>query len=140
MKGVELIKIPTITDQRGNLSVSELNKDFPFEVKRIFWIYGIPENEERAAHAHRHQAQVLISLAGKFTITLDDGKSKETLIMENPSEGLLVPPGVWITLNNFSKGSVCLVLAPESYDEFEYLRDYNDFLEWKNSNNEFLIN
>ena len=130
MKGVSLIEIPKMSDHRGNLSVVENFREFPIAIKRIFWLYGIPEGQGRAAHAHKEQIQLIIPVAGHFTVVLDNGKDKETYFMDKPNEGLLVNPPIWISLENFSKDAVCLVVCPEVYDESDYMREYDEFLEW----------
>ena len=131
MNGVKIIELPTISDHRGRVTVAELTRVLPFEVERIFWIYEVPENKIRASHAHRLQQQVLFPLGGSFIVKLDDGISSDSFRMDEPSKGLLIPAGVWISISNFSTGAICLVLSPAPYDETEYIHDYHEFLEWK---------
>ena len=126
-----------MSDHRGNLSVVENFREFPIEIKRLFWLYGIPEGQGRAAHAHKQQIQFIISVAGHFTVVLDNGVEKETYFMDKPNEGLLINPPIWISLEDFSKDAVCLVVCPEIYDESDYMREYDEFLEWiKNQGNQ----
>lgn len=120
-----------MSDHRGNLSVVEQLREVPFEIKRLFWIYGVPEGQGRAAHAHKEQAQFVLPMSGSFDIVLDNGEdAKETYHMNQPDRGLLIEPGTWISLENFSKNAVCLVIAPEPYDESDYMREYDEFLDW----------
>lgn len=130
MKGVELIDIPKMSDHRGNLSVVEQTRHLPFEIKRIFWLYGVPEGKGRAAHAHKEQTQFIVPVSGHFRIVIDNGKEKETFIMNQPNKGLLIRPGNWISLEDFSKDAVCMVVCPEFYNESEYMREYDEFLEF----------
>ena len=130
MAKAEIIEIPKMSDARGNLSVVENFREFPVEIKRIFWIYGVPEGQGRAAHAHKEQMQLIIPTSGHFTVKIDDGEEITTFCMDEPNKGLLVPPGNWISLENFSKDAVCMVVAPEVYDESDYMREYDEFLEF----------
>ena len=132
MKGVELISIPKMSDHRGNLSVVENFREFPVEIKRVFWIYGVPEGEGRAAHAHKEQIQLLIPMSGHFNVVVDNGAEKESFYLDKPNQGLLIYPPIWISLENFSKDAVCMVVCPEIYDESDYMREYDEFLEYLN--------
>jgi len=124
------IDIPHFGDSRGDLSVLESQKDIPFEVKRVFWTYNVPEGKSRGAHAHKEQRQVLIAIAGSYTVNVDDGKEQRAFLLDNPYKGLLVEPGEWSSEDFFSPGAVCLVLCDDLYDEKDYIRDYNEFKEW----------
>lgn len=119
------------SDSRGNISVVENSETVPFEVKRIYYLYDIPGGEDRGGHAHRELNQLIVAVSGSFTVTLDDGNVKRSFTLNRPYHGLLVKPGIWRTLNDFSSGSVCLVLASEKYDEGDYIRDYKDFIEFR---------
>lgn len=119
------------SDRKGNLSVVENGKTVPFDVKRIYYLYDVPGGAERGAHAHKELYQLLIATSGSFTITLDDGSVKRTFTLNRPYQGLLIVPGIWRELNDFSSGAVCLVLASEKYDASDYIRDYDDFLMFK---------
>lgn len=116
---------------KGNISVIENNTTVPFEVKRIYYLYDVPGGESRGGHAHKELRQLVIAASGSFDVTLDDGKVKRTFSLNHPYQGLLIVPGIWRELNNFSSGSVCLVLASMGYDENDYIRDYNEFVEHK---------
>ena len=123
--------LPKIYDPRGNLTVAEQMKNVPFEVKRVYWTYDVPAGERRGGHAHKECVEFIIAVSGSFTVTLDDGKgNRKDFHLNHPWEGLLVPTGIWRTLEDFSSGAVCLVLASELFDEDDYVYDYNDFLEY----------
>ena len=119
------------SDRKGNLSVVENGKDVPFPVKRVYYLYDVPGGESRGGHAHKALHQLIVAVSGSFSVTLDDGKDKQTFVLNRPYQGLLVVPGIWRTLDDFSSGSVCLVLASEKYDENDYIRDYNEFIRFK---------
>lgn len=121
------------SDRKGNLSVVENGKDVPFDVNRIYYLYDVPSGESRGGHAHKVLYQLIVAASGSFAVTLDDGKDKRTFMLNRPYQGLLVVPGIWRTLDDFSTGSVCLVLASEKYDEEDYIRDYKDFIQNKNN-------
>lgn len=120
------------SDRKGNISVVENNKDIPFEVKRVYYLYDVPGGESRGAHAHKELCQLIIAASGSFTVTLDDGNVKRTFLLNRPYQGLYIKPGIWRDLDDFSSGSVCLVLASHPYDEKDYIRNYEDFLGYKN--------
>ncbi len=120
------------SDRKGNITVVENNETVPFEVKRTYYLYDIPGGEERGAHAHKELRQLIIAASGSFDVVLNDGNVKRTFTLNRPYQGLLVVPGIWRELNNFSSGSVCLVLASMPYEVEDYIRDYNEFLEFKN--------
>ena len=124
----KIIQIPKISDKRGNLSFIEENKHIPFEIKRIYYLYDVPGDSVRAGHAHKNLHQLMIAISGSFDITLDDGVNKKTINLRKPYEGLYIPPMMWRDLDNFSSGSVCLVLASDYFDESEYYRNYNEFI------------
>lgn len=119
------------SDSRGNISVVENCKTVPFDVKRLYYLYDVPGGESRGGHAHKELSQLIIAASGSFTVTLDDGKVKRAFTLNRPYQGLLVKPGVWRNLDDFSSGSVCLVLASEKYDESDYIREYEDFIEYR---------
>ena len=125
-----LIELNKITDPRGNLSVIE--KDIiPFEFKRVYYLYDVPSDAYRGGHAHREQSEYLIALSGSFDVILDDGENKIKHTLNKPNKGLLITPGIWRELENFSSGAVCLVLASDVYEEADYIRDYSSFLNYK---------
>ncbi len=116
---------------KGNLSVVENQKDIPFDIKRVYYLYDVPGGESRGAHAHKELYQLMIAASGSFRVTLDDGQEKKSFYLNRPYQGLLVKPGLWRDLSDFSSGAVCLVLASEVYDENDYIRNYRDFLAFK---------
>lgn len=118
--------------ETGNITVVENDVTVPFDVKRTYYLYDVPGGESRGGHAHRGLYQLILAASGSFTVTLDDGKIKRSFILNRPYMGLLVVPGIWRTLDDFSSGSVCLVLASEKYDASDYIRDYDEFLRLKN--------
>ena len=120
------------SDRKGNISVVENGRDVPFNVKRAYYLYDVPGGESRGGHAHKELRQLIIAASGSFTVTLDDGHVKRTFTLNRPYQGLYVVPGIWRTLDDFSSGAVCMVLASEKYDASDYIRDYNEFLEYKN--------
>ena len=121
------------SDRKGNLSVVENGKDVPFSVKRVYYLYDVPGGESRGSHAHKALNLLVRAASGSFTVSLDDGKDKKTFVLKRPYEGLFIVPGIWRTLDDFSSGSVCLVLASEKYEEGDYIRDYDEFLSFRKS-------
>ncbi len=126
----KIINLPRITDPRGNLTVAEQLQHVPFEIKRVYWVYDVPAGEGRGGHAHKHCMSFIIAANGSFDVHLSNGKEEQVYHLNHPYQGLLVPTGVWRTLDDFSSGSVCLVLASDEFSEDDYIRDYNEFLEW----------
>jgi len=126
IKDIKIIDIPRIADSRGNLAVIE--KDCtPFEIKRVYYLYDVPSDAYRGGHAHKEQLEFLVALSGSFTVILDDGESKQSITLNKPNKGLLIPVGIWRELEDFSSGSVCLVLASDVFEESDYIREYKDF-------------
>lgn len=119
------------SDRKGNLSVVENGNTLPFDVKRVYYIYDVPGGESRGAHAHRDLHQLIVAASGSFRVTLDDGHIKRTFFLNRPYQGLYVKPGMWRVLDDFSSGSVCMVLASDVYSEEDYIRDYNTFLSFR---------
>lgn len=120
------------SDRMGNLSVVQNGETVPFDVKRIYYLYDVPGGESRGAHAHRDLSQLIVAVSGSFTVTLDDGHAKRSFFLNRPYQGLYVKPGIWRDLEDFSSGAVCMVLASEVYNEKDYIRDYKEFLEFRN--------
>ena len=100
-------------------------------MRRTYYLYDVPGGESRGGHAHRELSQLIIAASGSFTVTLDDGKVKRTFVLNRPYQGLYIVPGIWRTLDDFSTGAVCLVLASHGYDEADYIRDYDEFIKYK---------
>lgn len=119
--------------EKGNLTVVQNNVEIPFGVKRCYYLYDVPGGEERGGHAHKNLRQLIVAASGCFDVVLNDGVVRRTVSLNRPYLGLLIVPGIWRDLNNFSSGSVCLVLASEVYQKEDYIRDYNDFLVWKHN-------
>lgn len=119
------------SDRKGNLSIVQNGDTLPFDVKRVYYLYDVPGGESRGSHAHRDLSQLIVAAAGSFRVTLDDGKVKRSFFLNRPYQGLYVKPGIWRNLDDFSSGAVCMVLASHGYDESDYIRDYNDFMEYK---------
>ena len=127
MKNIEIIEIPKISDPRGNLAVIE-GSTIPFEMKRVYYLYDVPSDSYRGGHAHKEQYELLIPISGSFYVELFDGKSKKTVLLNNPNKGLLIKEMVWRELKGFSSGSICLVLNSGKFEEEEYIRDKNDYI------------
>lgn len=120
------------SDRMGNLTVVENGMSLPFDVKRVYYLYDVPGGENRGSHAHKKLSQLIIAASGSFTVSLDDGRYKRTFFLNRPYQALYVLPGVWRDLQDFSSGAVCMVLASDVYLEEDYIRNYNDFLQFRN--------
>ncbi len=127
----KIIQLSKIHNRAGNITIIENNLDIPFEVKRIYYLYDIPSNETRGGHAHKELYQLVIGASGSFNINLNDGVNDKTIFLNRPDFGLLIVPGIWRDLSDFSSGSVCLVFASEIYSENDYIRDYDEFITLK---------
>lgn len=131
-----LCELNKMHDKEGNLTFMYENEHVPFPINRVFYSYDIPGGEDRGAHAHKHCHQFLIAASGSFEVALDDGNNKRTVLLNRPFWGLHVPPGIWASEQGFSSGSICLVLASERYNEDDYIRNYDNYLDYiKNRNN-----
>lgn len=126
----KIMDIRKYTDNRGYLSVIEGGLDIPFEIKRIYYLYMVPEIA-RGAHAHRKLQQFMVATSGSVHVTMNDGREKKTFVLDKPWKGLLVPAGLWRDLDDFSGGTVVMVLASEKYITEDYIRDYDEFLKYK---------
>jgi dTDP-4-dehydrorhamnose 3,5-epimerase-like enzyme len=128
LRDCKVIDLPKIADPRGNLTFIEGERHIPFAIQRIFYLYDVPGGAERGGHAHKALHQLIIAMSGSFDVVLDDGTKKERFHLNRSYCGLYVCPMIWRELNNFSSGSVCMVLASNLYDEEDYYRDYNAYL------------
>ena len=124
----QIIELPKITDIRGNLSFIEGDKHIPFKIARVYYLYDVPGGSERGGHAHKALHQLIIAMSGSFDVVLDDGFEKKRVHLNRSYSGLYVCPMMWRELDNFSSGSVCMVLASNKYDEGDYYRDYSQYL------------
>lgn len=124
-----LIELPKITDRRGNLTFVEGHNHVPFAIQRVYYLYDVPGGAERGGHAHKGLHQLIVAMSGSFDVVLDDGRQKKRYHLNRSYYGLYVCPMIWRELDNFSSGSVCMVLASNLYDEDDYYRDYTQFLE-----------
>jgi dTDP-4-dehydrorhamnose 3,5-epimerase-like enzyme len=129
IKNCRVIEFPKICDARGNLTFIESERHIPFEVKRVFYLYDVPTGESRGAHAHKELQQLIICLSGSFDVVVDDGLGKARFHLNRPWRGLYVPPMIWGAEVNFDPGSVCIVLASDYYNEADYYRKYEEYVE-----------
>ena len=129
----KIIELPINHREKGNITVIENQKNIPFDTRRIYYLYDVPAGESRGGHAHKELKQLIVAAQGSFDVILSDGMKKRTVSLNRPFSGLLIVPGIWRELDNFSAGSVCLVLASAEFDEEDYIREYEDFIKWKNS-------
>ena len=120
------------SDRKGNLTVVENGVTLPFDVKRVYYLYDVPGGESRGSHAHKELEQLIVAASGSFRVTLDDGRTKRTFFLNRPYQGLYVKPGLWRDLDDFSSGAVCVVLASDVYRAEDYIRDYKDFIKFRN--------
>jgi hypothetical protein len=124
----KIVELPKITDPRGNLTFIEGGDHIPFDIQRVYYLYDVPGGAERGGHAHKGLHQLIIAMTGSFDVVLDDGKNKKRVHLARSYYGLYVCPMIWRELDNFSSGSVCMVLASNKYDEADYYRNYKDFM------------
>lgn len=120
------------SDRKGNLTVVENGETLPFDVKRVYYLYDVPGGESRGAHAHKELSQLIIAASGSFNVTLDDGNTKRSYFLNRPYQGLLIKPGIWRDLDDFSSGAVCMVLASDVYKPEDYIREYQEFIAFRN--------
>ncbi len=126
------LNLGIVNGDRGSLTVVENQQTIPFDINRIYYLYDIPSGSKRGGHAHKDLWQIILAASGSFDLVLDDGKVRRRVSLNRPHVGVLVVPGIWRELENFSAGAVCLVLASEKYLEDDYIRDYDEFLRIKN--------
>lgn len=127
----KIITLPKITDSRGNLTFVEGGNQIPFSIKRVYYLYDVPGGAERGGHAHKGLEQLIIAMSGSFDVVIDDGENKKRIHLNRSYSGLYICPMIWRELDNFSSGSVCMVLASNLYDENDYYRNYTDFISAK---------
>lgn len=129
LEDIKLIDIPKIVDEQGRGNLAVIEKDtYPFDIKRVYYLFDVPSDAYRGGHAHKEVYELLIAISGSFEVLLDDGKTKQKVMLNKPNKGLLIPTRIWRELDNFSSGAVCLVLASDVFDESDYIRDYNSFI------------
>jgi dTDP-4-dehydrorhamnose 3,5-epimerase-like enzyme len=124
----KVLELPVVHDRRGNLTFVEEFKHIPFELKRVYYLYDVPGGSQRGGHAHKSLHQLIVAMSGSFDVVLDDGKDKTRFHLNRSYQGLYVCPMIWREMDNFSSGSVCMVLASDFYDEQDYFRDYSEFM------------
>lgn len=124
----QIITLPKISDPRGNLTFIEGQNHIPFDIRRVYYLYDVPGGAERGGHAHKDLYQLIIAMSGSFDVVLNDGFNTKRVHLSRSYSGLYVCPMIWRELDNFSSGSVCMVLASNIYDEQDYYRDYNEYL------------
>lgn len=130
-----ILPLNKIHNRAGNITIVEGNNNVPFEIKRLYYLYDIPGGEDRGGHAHKELRQLIIAASGSFDVLLDDGTNKKIVTLNRPDYGLMIVPGIWRELMEFSSGAICLVLASEKYDEQDYIRDYESFKTFKDESN-----
>lgn len=129
-----ILKLNKIHNRAGNITIIEGKRNIPFDIKRVYYLYDIPSGEQRGGHAHKQLRQLIIAASGSFNVVIDDGTNKKIIRLDRPDYALIVQPGIWRELNEFSSGSICLVLASEIYSETDYIRDYESFINYCNGN------
>ena len=128
----KIVELSKVHNDAGNITVLENNKNIPFDIKRIYYLYDVPMGADRGGRGHYHLHQYIVAASGSFTFVLDDGVNKKEFFLNNPSKALHILPGIWREIKDFSSGSICLVLASHEYSEADYIREYEDFLRYIN--------
>ncbi len=126
-----ILVLDKIHSEAGNITVIESNHDIPFPIRRAYYLYDVPGGGSRGGHAHKQLYQLIVAASGSFDVLLDDGDNKKIVQLNRPYYGLLIVPGLWRELFEFSSGAICLVFTSQKYDESDYIRDYNEFRTWK---------
>jgi len=126
-----ILPLSKIHNRAGNITVVEGQKNIPFDVRRIYYLYDIPGGEARGGHAHKELHQLIIAASGSFDVLLDDGQNKKVVNLNRPDYGVMVVPGIWRELFEFSSGAICLVLASQKYNKYDYIRDYDQFINFR---------
>jgi hypothetical protein len=127
----KIVELSKVHNEAGNITVLENNSNIPFNINRIYYLYDIPMGADRGGHGHYELQQYIVAASGSFTFVLDDSVNKKEFFLNDPSKALHIQPGIWREIKGFSSGSICLVLASHEYNELDYIRDYNKFLEYK---------
>ncbi len=131
-----VLELSKIHNRSGNITIVQNGSDLPFDVRRIYYLYDVPSGSERGGHAHKELYQLIVAASGSFDVILDDSRSKKIVQLNRPDFGLLVIPGIWREIVNFSSGAICLVLASAKYQETDYIRDYQEFKDYICSGND----
>ena len=126
---MKILNLPKILDKRGNLSFIEQENHVPFKIRRTYWIYDVPGGEKRGGHAYKNNEELIVALSGSFDVIVNDGKEKKTFSLNRSYYGLYVPKGTWREMQNFSTNSLALILSSTNYDESDYIRDYDEFMQ-----------
>lgn len=126
-----ILPLNKIHNRAGNITIVEGQKSIPFDIRRIYYLYDIPGGEARGGHAHKELHQLIVAASGSFDVLLDDGQNKKIVTLNRPDYGLMIVPGIWRELMEFSSGAICLVLASHIYNISDYIRDFNEFENWK---------
>lgn len=126
-----VVELTKIHNRAGNITIIQNGVHQPFNIRRIYYLYDVPGGSERGGHAHRGLYQLIVAASGSFDVIIDDGTNKKIIQLNRPYFGLLVVPGIWREIVNFSSGAICLVLASQKYDADDYIREYNEFLKWR---------
>jgi len=128
----EIVELPIVHNDAGNITVMENNGNIPFDVKRVYYLYDIPMGIERGGHAHYKLQQYVVAASGSFVFILDDGIEKREVFLNHPNKALYIKPGIWREMKDFSSGSICLVLASDVFNENDYIRSYQNFIKYRN--------
>ena len=126
-----ILPLSKIHNRAGNITIVEGQENIPFDVRRIYYLYDIPGGEDRGGHAHKELHQLIVAASGSFNVLLDDGQNKKIITLNRPDYGLMIVPGIWRELFEFSSGAICLVLASQKYDQGDYLRSYEQFVNFR---------
>ncbi len=127
----KIVDLPKIHNVAGNITSLQNDIDIPFQVKRIYYLYDVPMGADRGGHGHYELEQYIVAASGSFTFVLDDGVNKKEVFLNNPAQALYIKSGIWREIINFSSGSICLVLASQKYSESDYIREYEDYLNYR---------
>jgi hypothetical protein len=131
-----VVELTKVFRPEGNITIVQNGDHQPFDIKRVYYLYDVPGGSERGGHAHKALYQLIVAASGSFDVIIDDGRNKKIIQLNRPYFGLLIVPGIWREIVNFSSGAICLVLASEKYNEFDYIREYSDFKALKDENSQ----